>query len=136
MTRSGNSRMPQRHPLTLAMLACALFVRLLVPAGWMPSSNGALLSIEPCPAAAPLFAAHAMHHDHAKAQHGSGHQGQHEGDCSFAPMQASFATFEQVLDLAVPGTRQLPPLTPALATIFARGPPAPPPPATGPPISA
>ena len=38
----------QPRLLTMILLACALFLRVAVPAGWMPSTSGGALAIEPC----------------------------------------------------------------------------------------
>jgi hypothetical protein len=113
--------------LTLTLLACALFLRAWVPAGWMPAPGGGAFAIEPCPAAAPV----PMVHAHG-AHHGS-HKGQHDSDCSFAPHHAGAA------EIAQPPTFVAPTIAAAAlpehfaAPAFATGPPAPPPPATGPP---
>src|SRR4051812_19222002 len=74
----------QRRPLTMLVLACALFLRMWVPAGWMPSANGGAFAIEPCVAAAPMPMDHGSNHDPS-------HKAQHDGDCSFAPHHAGMA---------------------------------------------
>lgn len=121
---------------TILALACALFLRALVPAGWMPAGHAGAFAIEPCPAAGETAAmpmAMAMAHGGA---HGSGkHSGgadQHGGDCAFSPLLVAFALAHAPA-----------PLPPALGTAHAgaaaaailrqTGPPALPPPATGPP---
>lgn len=121
----------QPRLLTMILLACALFLRVAVPAGWMPSTSGGALAIEPCVAAAPPMG------EHEGSHHGSKGKSQHAGECSFAPLQAGFAETAQapalpppaLSDTAIPQQR-------LLERPFARGPPAPPPPATGPPAIA
>ena len=127
--RSAVPRQPRL--LTMIMLACALFLRVAVPAGWMPSTSGGAFSIEPCVAAAPAVDEHKAPH------HGSKGKSQHSGECSFAPLQGSFAETAQAPALSSPAVvdaaiaQQRP-----LERPYARGPPAPPPPATGPPAIA
>jgi hypothetical protein len=120
----------QPHPLTLIAMACALFLRVWVPAGWMPAPAGGAFAIAPCTASAPAPLSHASSH------HGSSHKNQHEGDCAFAPLQSALAKAEAP---ALVPVRSLPPIMLGenkTAPFFATGPPAPPPPATGPPTSA
>jgi hypothetical protein len=121
----------QPHPLTMLVLACALFLRMWVPAGWMPASSAGAFAIQPCAAAAPMSMTHAdsSHHDPS-------HKAQHDGDCSFSPHHAGVAQ-------AFVALAPLPPLKAAAplpehssAPAFATGPPSPPPPATGPPALA
>jgi len=59
------SRQPRL--LTMIVLACALFLRVLVPAGWMPAPKNGAFAIELCSAAAP---AQAIEHA-GKGHHGS-----------------------------------------------------------------
>jgi hypothetical protein len=121
----------QPRLLTMFVLSCALFLRVAVPAGWMPSTSGGAFAIEPCVAAAPAMAGHEGSH------HGSTGKAQHAGECSFAPFQAGFAANAHLAALPVPAPvdAALPQQHPAERP-FARGPPAPPPPATGPPAIA
>ena len=116
--------------LTLLLLACALFLRVWVPAGWMPAATGGAFAIEPCAAAAPL----PMVHGNA-AHHGS-HKEQHDGDCAFAPHHAGAAqtTLAPILQPPLVAAAPLP--QHFADAVFDTGPPAPPPPATGPPALA
>lgn len=151
--RSGRA-MPRG--LMLALLASALLLRILVPAGWMPASDGRF-AIVPCSgsgelgAPEPSPAAHAGHHGYgthdAHASHAShagqdkpGHhqhqQGQADHPCTFAGLGFAFA--EPVLPAPPPPPALLMaarPL-PALAVSVGRGLAAPPPPSTGPPLLA
>jgi hypothetical protein len=123
------SRQPRL--LTMIVLACALFLRVLVPAGWMPAPKAGAFAIELCDAATP---AQAIEHA-GKAHHGS-KGNSHGGDCAFAPLQAGFATAPAASVLPAPAAvREILPQQ-FLARTFARGPPAPPPPARGPPALA
>jgi hypothetical protein len=124
----------ERHRLTFILLACALAVRMLVPAGWMPAAGGGPLAIEPCPAAdaSPIIAMAGHHHD---ARHHS-HKAQHDGDCAFAPLSSGFAASDQPAALLtkMPVAAARPHIPAEL--FFATGPPALPPPARGPPAIA
>lgn len=121
----------ERHKLTFILLACALAVRMLVPAGWMPAAGGGPLAIEPCPAAdaSPIIAMAGHHHD---ARHHS-HKAQHDGDCAFAPLTNGFAasTMPAALLIKMPVAEARSDVPAKL--FFATGPPALLPPATGPP---
>jgi hypothetical protein len=119
-----------RLPILLA-LACTLFLRALVPAGWMPAPIGGAFAIEPCPTAEVQPVRHMAHH----TGH-TGHNAQHDGDCSFSPLSASFAAAD--LPPALPAPQAEPNARPAshAAPPLKTGPPALPPPATGPPALA
>jgi hypothetical protein len=121
----------QPRLLTMIALVFALFLRVWVPAGWMPDANGGAFSIQPCEAAAP--APMVMH---GKAHHGSQHKGQHDGDCAFSPLHAGAAPAASppAIVPAPIAAAALPNHSPA--PFFATGPPAPPPPSTGPPALA
>jgi len=124
----------ERHQLTFILLACALAVRMLVPAGWMPAAGGGPLAIEPCPAAdASPNIAMAGHH-HGAAHHS--HKAQHEGDCAFAPLSSGFAAsyMPAAILTKMPVDAARPDIPAEL--FFATGPPALPPPARGPPAIA
>jgi hypothetical protein len=123
------SRQPRL--LTMIVLACALFLRVLVPAGWMPAPKNGAFAIELCSAAAPAQAI-----EHAGTGHHGSKGNSHGGDCAFAPLQAGFATAPAASVLPAPAAvREILPQQ-FLARTFARGPPAPPPPARGPPTLA
>ena len=135
----GTEIEPKQTPMTrrsslliLLILSVGLFLRTMVPAGWMPSSAGAF-AIEPCPAAdAPIVAqAHhpGMHHRHGQAP-------QHDGDCAFAPLGAAVASVDVLTAPPAVVPAEHVPYAPPNQRPFATGPPAPPPPATGPPAIA
>jgi hypothetical protein len=120
--------------LLLIVLSLGLFLRTVVPVGWMPASD-ATFAIEPCPAAdAPIIEDQAAH-DHGNMHHdpGRGHAAQHAGDCAFAPLAAAAASAD--VPVALPNPAPLEHVAYAELSLksFATGPPAPPPPATGPP---
>jgi hypothetical protein len=122
-----------RLPILFA-LACALFLRALVPAGWMPAANGGVFAIEPCPAAEPQ--AHAlMQHAGGKADH-RGHSQQHDGDCAFSPLLTGLTLADLPAQLAQPSITAELPVIPSAGPAFKTGPPSPKPPATGPPALA
>ena len=123
----------ERHQLTFILLACALAVRMLVPAGWMPVQGHGPLAIEPCPSAdaSPMIAM-AHHHD---AGHHS-HKAQHDSDCAFAPLTTGFAASDTPVALLAQRPVTEARLEVQAKLFFATGPPALPPPATGPPAIA
>jgi hypothetical protein len=114
----------------LAFLAAALFLRALVPAGWMPAPEHGVFAIAPCPAADDGLASQGSSHHHGPQK------AQHDGDCAFAPLLAGFAMTDAAPALiATAATAELP-LSHREIAAFPTGPPAPPPPATGPPAIA
>jgi hypothetical protein len=123
------SREPR--PLIMLMLACALALRMWVPAGWMPAPGAHNFAIMPCPATEPTPMAD-------MGQRATGHQQDHSkaaGDC-FAPLLAGAALPESPVvpprPLAAPAITHV-----AVArTSFIRPSPALPPPSTGPPALA
>jgi hypothetical protein len=125
--------MTRRSPLLfLFILSMGLFLKTMVPAGWMPSSAGGF-RIEPCPAADAPIVDQAHHRD---MHHGHGKPSQHDGDCAFAPLGAAMASAE--VSSAPPLTLQTEHVayTAPKQSPFATGPPALPPPPTGPPALA
>jgi len=126
----------QPRPLILIALACALFLRVLVPAGWMPASSGGPFAIEPCPAAAPQPMVHmAGHHGAMPADHGSSdhHQG---GDACFSALLVGFAPVDRPAIAPSPAIVTPAPVCFSATSVLTTGPPAPPPPSTGPPALA
>jgi hypothetical protein len=122
------------HRLTLILLACALALRVLVPAGWMPSASGGALAIEPCPAAEPAPSMLMMAHHHDASKHGS-HKGQHD-DCAFAPLTIAFAATQVPATIAAQAVAGEEPAWLVAKAVLATGPPDLLPPATGPPAFA
>lgn len=122
------------------MLAAAIFMRLFVPAGWMPVADASGLHFELCRGQlarqqpAPV-AEHHMHHAGHQTDAGKGtpEQEKHaDQPCAFAGLGMA------LLDVPDPSSTALlsfPVPTPATppAIIPRRGLAAPPPPATGPP---
>jgi len=119
-----------RFPI-LALLATALFLRMLIPAGWMPAPEHGVFAIAPCPAAADDGVS-----GHAAAHHHGSHKAQHDGDCAFAPLHAGFATTDHAPALIAAAATAEPPLSHPEIASFPTGPPATTPPATGPPAIA
>lgn len=112
---------------TILLLACALFLRLWVPAGWMPAANGAAFAIQPCAAAPAMPMAH----------HGSpAHKDAHDGDCAFAPHHGGIAQLSVPPAPPMVAAHSAPPPQAGLLVPFATGPPSLPPPSTGPPALA
>lgn len=124
--------MPREPRLwTMIVLACALFLRLSVPDGWMPAPTGGPFAIEPCPAAAPMTMPMG-----GTSDHGSSHKGGHDGECAFAPFQTGIDLAAATPPLHVP--QAAPEAQPERIRLqsLTGGSPAPPPPATGPPALA
>lgn len=127
----------RRHLLTLALLACSLFLRALVPAGWMPAANAGPLAIEPCPAALPQpTMAMAGHHGAGSSDHDSSHKDHAGGDACFSALLIGFAPTDQPAVLAAPASIREERAAPPVKSNLSTGPPSPPPPATGPPTLA
>jgi len=120
-----------RLPILLAIVS-ALFLRALVPAGWMPAPDRGAFAIEPCPAADAALILHGAGH-HGGEDH---HQTTHGGDCAFSLLQAGFASADSPAIIAVPASEPAPQPRFFGSPTFKTGPPALPPPATGPPATA
>lgn len=115
------------HFPILALLAAALFLRALVPAGWMPAPDHGVFAVEPCPAADPATMAGMADH------HGSSHKDHQGDDACFSALLIGFAPTDATPTIVSASTMAETPLAhPAIAAL-PTGPPAPPPPATGPP---
>lgn len=121
--------------LAPCLIALAIFLRLAVPAGWMPATDG--LGITPCAGlgAIPVVAAksgHGMHHG------GEAPESKQDHSCPFAGFGASLAEPREegnavATPLAVGGP---PVLLPTISVYVGRGLAAPLPPPTGPPALA
>ena len=127
------SRQP-RLPILLA-LACAVFLRALVPAGWMPAVTGGAFAIAPCPAAEAATMVHSGSHHSGKHDH-SHKTADHNGECAFSPLLAGFVPADSTPAFPAPVVTADAPIAPTAAPAFKTGPPALPPPATGPPALA
>jgi hypothetical protein len=111
------------------LFAAALFLRLLVPAGYMVGSAAGGPALVPCPAVAPAsIMAHHGHHD-GRLPHA-------EAPCPFAALAAP--ALPSASPLALAQLQAAFGLAPAWlpAESLRPGAAAPPPPATGPPASA
>ena len=83
-------RLLQYRALAAWLIAAALLMKMLVPAGWMTDSSGGAFAIELCSgygpatsvAAEPPMATHGHHHEHG-ADHGKAEQ-----PCAFAGLAA------------------------------------------------
>lgn len=128
----------------LALIGCALLLRALVPAGWMPTRTADGFVLELCSGRMPggtapqvdaaralLDQALAGTADHREKQDGAAK----DQPCTFAGLVHAApppAALAQLPPVSLPV--DLPP--PALAAAVGRGLPAPPPPSTGPPLTA
>jgi len=125
-----------RLPILLA-LACALFLRALVPAGWMPAPSGGAFAIEPCPATEPApMVQMADHYGAMPSDHGSPHKDHHGGDACFSALLVGFAPVDQPALLPAAALAAAAPANASSFPFLATGPPALPPPSTGPPAVA
>jgi hypothetical protein len=135
---------PVQRRLLLALFACAMVARALVPAGWMPSAGGGLML---CDGVAPVTAAPAammaqpgmttqpgMHHGgHDAPVPGHPQPGDHP--CAFAGPVAAVEAPQPGVPLPPAALR--PAMPPSrLAVSVGHGLAAPPPPPTGPPAFA
>jgi len=124
-----------RLPILLA-LACALFLRALVPAGWMPAPSDGAFSIMPCPAADPQPMVQMDSYHGAMADHGSSHHQREAGDGCFSALLIGFAPVDRTPLLPARLETAATPAVVFPSAVPATGPPASPPPATGPPALA
>jgi hypothetical protein len=124
--------------LALLLVGCALFFRVLVPAGWMPEANGTGLSLNWCgesgigreaPAEARALLAKALGDKPAKPE------ARDSKPCAFAAA-AQLLAFADRPQLILPRIRPEPARPPAPAAFPGRGLAAPPPLSTGPPLLA
>lgn len=125
LSRAGQGRV-------IALLALALFVRALVPTGWMPVATANGVRMELCAGQAmPTQAMAGMKHGHDQ-----GKQALPDHPCAFAGLglAADIAPPLVVVALALMPPPMLAPR--GLAVAVGRGLAAPPPPATGPPAFA
>ena len=127
---------PSRRRWFGALIALAMLVRLLVPAGWMPVADAAGSHLVLCDGAMPLGAmAKAMPGMASGGKHGKApmhHGGPSDHPCAFAGPAAAVDT--PVLALPLPPA--MPPRAVVVAYLVAavgHGLAAPPPPPTGPP---
>ena len=131
--RTGRT-MPRAY--VLAMIACALLMRMVVPQGWMPvhGANGWTITI--CSGTGPMRMTMSDGPGMSKGMH---HQSDGK-DQGSADHPCAFASFALALDLPPPPAVLLPaPIVETwragtvLAVAIGRGLAAPPPPSTGPP---
>ena len=133
----------RRHRmLALAVLACAMALRLLVPEGWMPVADAQGFRITLCTGIGPMdmtTAMPGMAMKHGAMKPGKADQGQQpmqEHACTFAHLGLAFAgPLLPALTLPPPARAEAFSARP-LAIAIGRGLAAPPPPATGPPALA
>lgn len=119
----------------LPVLLLCLFARALVPAGWMPSYTAQGIALIPCTGVVTALTAHAGHH-------AAGHDHSDEAKHDVSGQPCSFAA--TAVDLPGPTGSAAAPVLPRTTDLFratasvsiGRGLAAPPPPATGPPLTA
>jgi hypothetical protein len=123
--------------LFLAILAGALFLRLLVPQGWMSVADGGGWRITICSGTGPVNMAMPAGMSHAMK---GMHQGTSDRDHGAADHPCAFANLALALDTPPVPVVDLPKLSEAFGlslipapVAIGRGLAAPPPPATGPP---
>lgn len=116
----------RRQLLTLTLIACALFLRAIVPTGWMPAAHAGVFAVEPCPSAGP---AAMMHMGGVPGHHGD-HKTDH--DC-FASALAGAGLPDAPVAFATPSPLPITVRTVLAPTTLNGRNSALPPPATGPP---
>ena len=126
--------------MALILVACALLVRLLVPAGWMPTAHANGITLGWCsgsgdrlPAEAQAMMAKAMGtaHDQAAPKH----KPSPDQPCAFAAAAQAMAVVDPIPTLAPPCLLAEAPAA-VLVSVPGQGLVAPPPFATGPPLHA
>lgn len=143
MTRAR--RLPADRWMPLALIAFALFLRVLVPAGWMPVEGQ--IGIRPClppatsEAAAHPAPTHTGHHaaqpHHQPPQAPDEQQHGQPSACTFGMLAAALLAPPLTGDdIVAADYAQAPPSSRDLKARLGRALAAPPPPATGPPASA
>ena len=111
----------------------ALFLRFLIPSGWMPSTDR--IGLMPCfgvATSAPRMNAAMPHH---AASHDEKHQDSDPGDkpCAFLAFACALADPDLDFTIAMPAAPAARPMAAVYGRTIAAGLPAPPPPQTGPP---
>lgn len=123
----------KRNALALGLLAFALFLRLVVPAGWMPVAGGGF-AITLCTGMGAVEAWVDENGDvHKKAPEPTGNTDQ---PCTFAWLSAALTTPGEIGAMAPLALAMIRTLVMRVAEVaIGRGLAAPPPPPTGPPAS-
>jgi hypothetical protein len=133
------ARYQRRSAFALAVLACALALRLLVPQGWMPVTNAQGFRIVPCSGTGPMdmatMAMPGMSAHHGQADHDP-HPAQPDHPCAFAGLSLALADPPLPTLLLAPAATGETFAPKPLAIAIGRGLAAPPPPSTGPPVLA
>ncbi len=130
--------------LAAAVIACALLLRLLVPAGWMPVSDAQGVHLTPCSGSGPMTMAMGPMKPMARGQTVAGmthpmpgdQQGVPEHPCAFANLGLALAEPEMPVMMLPIAPAALVPAGLAMLVSIGRGLAAPPPPPTGPPAIA
>lgn len=118
--------------LALTLLALALFMRLLVPAGWMPSADGRSITLCTSMGAVQAWVA-ADGSVHEKAPGSDADKASQP--CIFAALGVAILAPDPVAGLAAVDTAPALAIARAIAVAIGRGLAAPPPPPTGPPAT-
>jgi hypothetical protein len=97
----------------------------------MPAAAGGTFAIEPCPAAAdqPMIHMAGLH----GAKHDPARRTDHNGECAFSPLSTGLGSTDVSAALLPPIRSKYLRASVHQALLFKTGPPALPPPATGPP---
>jgi len=134
MRRIRGERMTGSGGWPFVLIACALFLRLIVPAGWMPASSDGRW-IELCTGMGAVTAwvdVDGAVHDEAPDPGKS----KADGACVFAGFAAALAAPSSPVAIDLPLiAAAVPPMAFPLAVGIGRGLAAPPPPPTGPPAA-
>ncbi|PZU06184.1 hypothetical protein [Sphingomonas sp.] len=120
----------------MLLAGLALFLRILIPSGWMPASDR--IGLMPCFGMAPVETTMVSHGSHHGAPHHQDHDGE-KGDkpCAFAGFACALAEPADTTHAPAPLFAARTPSPATLATtMIGAGLAAPPPPQTGPPLTA
>jgi hypothetical protein len=116
--------------MLLALVAATLFLRLLVPVGYMLGAVGGVPALVPCPQFDAASAPMPHHgHSHTPASHA-------EPQCPFAALSAPVLPPVDSPAIAQAAPSYDLPVEPLTVALLAPRPASPPPPATGPPAAA
>lgn len=117
-------------PLLFALVAATLFLRLLIPAGYMLGAASGGPALVPCPQFVAVSAPTSHHgHSHAPGSHA-------EAPCPFAALSAPVLPPAYPLAIAEAAPSYDRPVEPLTLARLAPRPASPPPPARGPPAAA
>lgn len=135
MSRASQTGVTVRSTALIALLVCALFLRIAIPAGWMPMTDASGFHLVMCSGMGPMGpgeqrAMPVAGHD----GHGKSHDEGGDHPCTFAGIGLAMAQPFLPTLVTPPIARTISLDTMVAAAGIGRGLAAPPPPQTGPPL--